>query len=150
MNNFIVEIDLHAPEPTPDQVDALMDILPDEYESAWGMSHGLLQAQLTIPSKTIRQAVDLALLVVSDAAQRAGFGAPQIASLTVSTEAEFERRQSEHEIPDLLSTEEVAEQLGISRQAVVKRAEKLGGRKVGDRAWVFDAATIEKFTSKNG
>ncbi|TQM82937.1 hypothetical protein FHX81_5349 [Saccharothrix saharensis] len=149
MNTFTVKIDLDAPEPTSDQVDVLMDLF-EEYHCTWGMSHDRLRAQLTIPGATFLQAAHLAGLVVGEAVERAGYGSPPVVAITVMTEAEFERREAEHDIPDLLSTEEVAIRLGISRQAVVKRAAKLGGKKVGDRAWVFDAAVIDELIEENG
>ncbi|MFJ5989264.1 hypothetical protein [Lentzea sp. NPDC092896] len=147
MNSFSVQVDLDAPEPTLDQLDLLMD-MPAEYECSWGMFRNRLQAQLTVPAKTLRQAVELGILVAADAARHAGLGTREVVAVAAMTEGEFEHRQAE--IPDLLSTEEVAAQLNISRQAVVKRAEKLGGRKVGDRAWVFDAGTIRKLVSESG
>lgn len=148
MNTFIVQIDLDAPEPTSDQVDVLMDLF-EEYHCSWGMSRGRLQAQLTVPGTTFVQATHLAGLVVGEAVERAGYGSPPVVAVTVMTEDEFERREAELDLPNLLSTEEVSERLGISRQAVVKRAAKLGGRKVGDRAWVFDAAVIDELIGEN-
>jgi hypothetical protein len=145
MKSFSVQVDLDAPEPTLDQLDVLVD-MPEEYECSWGMSHRRLQAQLTVPGRTLRQAIELGIRVASDAVERAGLGPSEVVALAAMTEGEFEHRQAE--IPDLLSTEEVAEQLKISRQAVVKRAEKLGGKKVGDRAWVFDAAAIKKLAEE--
>lgn len=49
-------------------------------------------------------------------------------------------------IPDLLNAVEAAEMLGISRQAVLKRANRgqLPGALVGGTVWVFRRVLIEK------
>jgi len=138
MDDFAIQVELDAPEPTLDQLDVLMDGLA-AFAGTWGAGHGRLQACLTVRAETLRTALVVGIELALDAATQAGLRAPRALAATGSIDALSPPGVG---LDDLLSTGEVARRLGITRQAVVKQAAKLGGRQVGT-AWVFSAARID-------
>jgi hypothetical protein len=139
---FAVRVDMEAPEPTDSQIDVLMDVTRD-YSGAWGSCRDLLSVQLSVHAETLRQACDLAFLIVADVTGQAEIAPCSVVAVEAMTDAEFEERQAHPVLPELLSTEQAAALLGVSRQAVVKRAADLGGVQVGERRWVFPASKFE-------
>lgn len=138
MESYTVQVDLAAPKPTMEQLDVLMEAV-EAFAGTWGTTGGRVQVLLYVPGTTLRQAVTAAFAIVTDAVKQAGMGEPTVLGIEADLHG---LRPSSGYLPALLSTTEVAQRLGISRQAVAKRAEKLGGKQVGE-TWVFSADRIE-------
>lgn len=94
---------------------------------------GWAEAIITVHAESVVQAVAVAVPVLGE-----------VVSLTVMTTEEFDRRPVAAErLPELLSVTEVAERLGVSRQAVLQRLDSgsLPGVKVGS-TWVVSTSVI--------
>jgi excisionase family DNA binding protein len=145
--SIFVELDRNT-EPDAEQIERLVDLSAD-YHGAWGMSpHGWLSVQLTIQAETLRSATDLAFLLLPDLANRAGLGWHTPLSVEAMSSVEFDRRQVEPVIPELVSTAEAAVILGVSEQAVRQQAERglHGAFRVG-KTWVLPRSRVEQAAS---
>lgn len=96
---------------------------------------GLTSVIITFPADTLAQATTTALAVTAFLGEPAG--------IEVLATAEFDRRAGLLTVPDLLSVTEVAERLGVSRQAVLQRIESgsLQGIRVGS-TWAVPARAL--------
>jgi excisionase family DNA binding protein len=126
--NVVAETD--APAAGAEQ---LLDVLAD-YSPAVGRSpFARTEVTITLPATGLRQAVATAVRVLEDAV------APhRLLSLEVLTTADFDRRAGLTPVPALLSVTEAAQELGVSRQAVLQRIEsgRLPATRVGS-AWAI-------------
>lgn len=111
MYTAVVEVDAKSGD-----VDDLMDQLAS-YHAAVGTSpRGWLEARLSLPAESLAQACTTAAAVVEAAA-----GAAAIAC-EVMLEAEHDAREGFTTEPEVLSSAEAAEVLGITRQRVAQLA----------------------------
>ena len=104
--------------------------------------HGVLTTNPTGHTITITYPADSATQATATGiaiAERLG----TITAIDVLPTTEYDRRNGLIPIPDLISVEEAARELGISRQAVVKRIRtgSLQALRVG-RAWIIPSATL--------
>ncbi|WP_051362881.1 helix-turn-helix domain-containing protein [Amycolatopsis thermoflava] len=141
-----VAVDLPADSLTEDQLDALAEVGAG-YHAAWSRSpsaSGWLAVHLTLQAEVLRQATDLAFLVVPDLIKRAGLGWHTPVYLEAMTDAEFQDRQEQPPIPPLLSVAEAAAVLGRTEQAVRLQAEKgrYGAFRIG-KTWAFPRSLVE-------
>jgi len=118
--------------------DAVMDALAAFHPSLSESERGWATATITLPGESLAQATVSALAVVGQA-----FGAEPVAA-EVMTTAEFDAREGWAAVPELLSVTQVAERLGVSRQAVLQRIESksLPASRVG-REWAVPASAVQ-------
>lgn len=121
-----------------DWVDALMDALADWHPAVGSSVRGFVEATITLPADTVRQATSAAALIAQDAAGAAG---GETIALEVMPTAEFDARAGLAPWPEMLSVTQAAERLGVSAQAVRQRLESgsLAGTKVG-ATWVVSGS----------
>ncbi|AEI11801.1 excisionase family DNA-binding protein [Cellulomonas gilvus] len=137
--NARVDLDRPAPrghdDPWVDQVIAELDGYGPAVSRSWD---GRTSIDLTLPATDVRQAVTTTLALVAHAA-----GAVAVTGLEVLTTEALDRRPATKPMPDLLSVTEAAEQLGVSRQAVLQRIEagKLAAARVGT-TWAIPADAV--------
>ncbi|MEU0465050.1 helix-turn-helix domain-containing protein [Amycolatopsis sp. NPDC006131] len=141
-----VAVDLQIDTLTEEQLDALTEVGAG-YHAAWARSPssaGWLSVQLTLQAEVLRQATDLAFLVVPDLIKRAGLGWHTPVYVEAMTDAEFQDRQEQPTIPPLASVAEAAELLRVSEQAVRQAAEKgrYGAFRIG-KSWAFPRSLVE-------
>lgn len=120
-------------------LDDAMDAL-DGYHPAIGAAPGKQwDVTITLPAETLRQAATTAIAVLEQ--QLAG----EVTVIEVMTTATFDIRHGLEPVPDLVSVTEAAAELGISRQAVVKRLEAgtMPGTKVG-ATWVIPQGALRR------
>jgi excisionase family DNA binding protein len=123
-----ITIELNQRNPTLDDIDVLMDAFGDFHPTIGTSAYGWVEVDVTVPGENLRQAIAIGLALAGD-----------VRSITGMTTAEYDRRPTQVErMPQLLSAPDVAERLGISRQAVLTRIERgtLPATKVG-REWVI-------------
>lgn len=120
-------------EPIEDRGDELVTALEQFSPAAGPAGNGNLDVWITVPAHNARQAIDVGLALASSATSAA-----LVAFEALPTE-DFDRREGLTPMPDLVSADEAAEILGVSRQAVSKQFERgtLPGQRVGDRVLVF-------------
>lgn len=53
-------------------------------------------------------------------------------------------------VPELLVTAQVADIMGVTRQAILNRAEFFGGKRLGERLWVFDSRVVYREAAERG
>lgn len=131
--NATVELD------SRDDIDERLLTELDDYHPATGRSpYGRVLVTITLPAETMAQAAKTALLVVGAAARK------PLLAIEVMHAEEFDRRLGVGPVPELASVTEAAEQLGVSRQAVLQRLEAgtLPGQKVGN-GWVIPRAALQ-------
>lgn len=145
MTDYAAHVELGARDLDDAQLEQLRELL-GEYHVAVGTStYGMVSVQLTVPARSLRQAADLAVLIVTDAAGRAGLGDGEPVAIEVLQDDEFDRRLDSPHIPPLVSATQTAELLGISRQGVMKLGANgaLGGMQVGN-LWIFPRHVVER------
>lgn len=126
----------------PDWADATLSALAPYSPALARSPHGRMEVVLTLPAQDLTQATRTALAVLADV--RTPAGAPMtVYAVEVLPTVEFDRRAHLVEVPPLLSIPQAAAELGISRQAVLKRIEagSLTATRVGT-AWAVPAAAI--------
>lgn len=94
---------------------------------------------LTVTAPDLRAAVTIVMALVAEAT-----GGARQTGIEVIPTAEFDRRQRREDLPKLASVTQASKELGISRQAVLKRlaAGSLQGEMVGD-SWVVFQVSID-------
>lgn len=102
---------------------------------------GCAEVIITVPATDLRQAFITACALARDATES------EVVAAEVMTTAEWDRRHGLEPLPELLSVTQVADALGVSRQAVLQRLESgsLSGVKVGN-AWVIQAPVVTAAT----
>lgn len=133
--NATVEVDTRDFD--EDLVDRVIDGLVGYSPAVSTAETGRMQVIVSLPATDLPQAARTAVAMVESAAGR------RAVAVEVMPTAEFDRRNGLDALPELLSVTQVAEQLGVSRQAVLQRLESgsLPGVKVGN-AWVVQAGAI--------
>lgn len=103
------------------------------------LATGRAELIITLPADDLRTAIATALALARDATGDEPVG------IEVVTTAEFDRRNSQAPVPELLSVTQVAETLGVTRQAVLQRIESgsLPAQRVG-KGWAVSAALVER------
>ena len=131
MSEYNVVFELPIRNLDDDGVDKLIEQFIDFHPAVSTSILGWTEVTITVQAETLRQAIATALGL-----------AGEVVSITAMTTAEFDRRPVEVErLPDLLSVSEMAEQLGVSRQAVLQRIESgtLPAVRIG-KAWALPAS----------
>jgi len=125
--------------PTEENGNLLVSALEEFSPAAGPTDAGTMDVWITVQASDARQAAATGLALTRQAAD-----APLIGFEVLST-AEFDRRQWVTPLPELVGSDEAAEMLRMSRQAVVKKftAGGLPGRRVGERTIVFARRDIE-------
>jgi excisionase family DNA binding protein len=98
---------------TPARAIALHDRLADYHASVGTSPRGWLSFQISLPAESLSQAITTALAVIAAAV-------PGVEALhaDVMTEAEFDALNGFVPVPELLSTQEAADELGVTRQRI--------------------------------
>lgn len=131
-------------EPTPDELDDLMEVL-GPFGAAFGMSpRGWLGVRLTVPAEGLRQAAMSATSLVQAADPRL-----RPLALEVMPEDEWEARQAfalPWRLSDVIGTNEAADMIGVSRQRVLQMVAegKLPGLVVG-HSYVIPKQSVEQW-----
>ncbi|SDD41855.1 helix-turn-helix domain-containing protein [Auraticoccus monumenti] len=111
---YTVTVDLAEPFGDEDAVDRAFTQLADYHVSLVATPVGGLAAVLVLDAPTIRQATSTSL-AVTEAAELHPVG------IHVLTTTDWERRMNSTDIPPLVSVQEAADILGVTRQAVLSR-----------------------------
>lgn len=119
--------------------DAFVDALAG-YSPAIGIRADRADITITIPADSLEQAVRTGLAVIAHATAR------DVLAVEVLRTDDFDRRNGLAPIPELVSTAEASELLGVSRQAIAQQIER--GRfttatRVGT-TWAIARAEIER------
>lgn len=124
-------------ETREDIFDDLMAALADYHPAIARSERGWVEAHITLPADTLRQAVTTALAIAEAAS------AVPVLAIEVLPTAEFDARVDLVEVPELVSVTDAAELLGVTRSAVLQRLESgsLPGTKVG-KTWVIQRAVV--------
>lgn len=135
--NAIVDLGVRS-----DDDNRIIDALGDYHGVLAGGRAGTLEAIITIPAESLRQAATTALAVCESATRR-----PAVAIEVMPTDL-FDRRHGLEPLPEQLSVTEVAQLLGVSRQAVLQRidAGSLPATRVG-RSWAVRADVLDRTRS---
>lgn len=54
------------------------------------------------------------------------------------------------DVPELLVTAQVSDIMGITKQAILSRPNVYGGRRIGERLWVFDSRVVYREAAARG
>lgn len=132
-------------EPTEANADEIVTAL-EAYDPAAGPAEnntGNVDVWITIQAKNTRQAIDTGLALASQASSA------ELTAFEVLTTEDFDRRNGLTPVPALIGSEEAAEMLGISRQAIGQKyaAGQLPGHRVGERVIVFARHDIEQLAA---
>lgn len=116
-------------------LDDVVDELAEHHAAASPAGRRLVEAVITVPAESLRQATVTALALL----ERAG----HVETLEVVPTAVFDARNGLAPLPQLVSVTEAADALGVTRQAVLQRLEAgtLPGTKVG-ATWAIPAAAV--------
>lgn len=94
MTTYAARVELAERQPTDEQLDALVETLHD-YSAAVGITDtGRTTVQLSVPATALKQATDLAVLVVADAARQVGISDAEVRALEVRAEDELDQETS--------------------------------------------------------
>lgn len=124
-------------------IDAIMDALKDHHVAATSHPLGYVQATITLPADTVRQATTTALALADTVTHPTrGFAVPVLSIEVLPTDV-FDAMLGVEATPELLSVTQAAEQLKVSPQAVRERLERgtLPGIKIG-ATWAVYAAAL--------
>jgi len=116
----------------------------DEYGGQVGDSLAGAQATLTVEAATVAEACVLACAVVAEALGADAVGCYVITAAAARRQLGVHPELAELEVGDLLSVNDVAELLGVTRQAVLARISSgtLQATKVG-RDWAVSRAAVK-------
>ncbi|WP_333745462.1 hypothetical protein [Streptomyces sp. IBSBF 2950] len=119
-----MHVELLNDDSTPeDSLDAMHERLTAYHASLGYAPNRNVSVQMTVDAGTARQALDIALKAVTQAARAAGTSAT-VVGVELLTEDEFDRRLAEPPIPPLGGLSEIAEILDVSRQRAGQLAER--------------------------
>lgn len=138
MPSYTAIVELDGAPHTEDEIDALMDRLSAFHVTVGESIRRNPQITLTIDGATLAAASQAAHSLIESADSRV------IASSQIMFTHDFDKTGGVLEVPPLLSVSEVAERLGITRQAVMKRITtgSLPATKIGN-AWVVPEPAVE-------
>lgn len=139
---FNVAAEINCPPPTDEQIGTLTTAIGEYHGAAGTSQRGNLSVRVSVQAESLRQAVNMACLVVDDAVERAGLGA-DLLSVEAMPEEEFDTREEIPTITDPIGAQDAAEILGVSRQRITQTAQRLGGFLVSGK-WVFSRALVER------
>lgn len=130
--NATVELTTKA---TADSLAGLLDAYADYHPAAARTPTGRTELIVTVPAESLAQAASTVLALI----KAAGHTPTRLELLATD---DFDRRAGLPIVPDLVSVSEAAEQLGITRQAVLQRIEAgtLPAKKVGSTYAIARAA----------
>lgn len=128
--------------PSPDEVDAVMDRLAGYPVSLSVTPRGYRAARITLPADNLAGASTAALLAVTHGY---GLGLDGAVSLEVMSESEADLREGSLEVPDLIGATEAAQMLGVSPQRVRQMIEegKLAAHRIGERSFALVRTEVE-------
>jgi excisionase family DNA binding protein len=131
MTRYNARIEYATREPVDDH---LIHALVDHHPATGRSARGWVEATISLPAESLRQATVTALALAEAAL------AAEVLALEVLPTVEFDARLGATPLPELLTVSQVAEKLGVSRQAVLQRLESgsLPGQKLGN-AWAVPA-----------
>lgn len=138
--NIVAELDAPFDE---DTVEQLIDPIAD-YSGAVGRSElGRTEIVFTLPADSVRQANTTALAILDQYP-------PALVSLRVLPASDFDRLTEAAELPALVSVSEAAEELGVSRQSILKsiKTAKLPATRVGD-TWAVRKSVVQARAREN-
>lgn len=138
--NVIAELDT---EFGPENAEQLLDPIAD-YSGAAGRSElGHAEVIFTVPADSVRQANSTALAILET------YPWP-LRSVRVLLTADYDRLLDGVDLPPLLSVQEAADRLGISRQAVIKAisTERLPAIRVGG-TWIVRESSVLARTQRS-
>ncbi|MDX3298686.1 hypothetical protein PV569_34040 [Streptomyces scabiei] len=119
-----MHVELHNGGTSESALDAMREHLIAYHATLGYAPNGNVSVQLTVDTGTARQALDIALKAVTQAARDVSTSTTVLA-VELLTEDEFDRRLDEPAIPELAGLSEVADILGgISRQRAGQLAER--------------------------
>jgi excisionase family DNA binding protein len=97
------------------------------------------EVTITLPADTLAQATTTALAILT-----VNFAPADLLSIEVLTTADFDRRLGVEPIPELVSVTQAAEELGVTRQAVLQRIESgsLPATRIGT-SWAIPQASLD-------
>ena len=139
--NVVAELDATFGE---ENAEALLGPIA-EYSGAAGRSElGYAEVVFTIPAESVRQATSTALAVL-------GTYPWSLRSLRVLSTADFDRLTDAMALPPLVSVQEAAEDLGMTRQGVLKaiKGKVLPATRVGG-TWVLQRSVVEGARARRG
>ncbi|WCT05895.1 helix-turn-helix domain-containing protein [Rhodococcus qingshengii] len=132
--NVVAELDAPFDEGT---VELLIDPIAD-YSGAVGRSElGRAEIVFTLPADSVRQANTTALAILDQYPST-------LVSFRVLPASDFDRLTEAAELPALVSVSEAAEELGVSRQSILKsiKTAKLPATRVGD-TWAVRKSVVQ-------
>lgn len=138
--NVIAELDAPFDEDTAEQ---LLDPIAD-YSGAAGRSElGHTEVVFTLPAETLRQATTTALALL-------GTYRWPLHSMRVLPTDDYDRLVDALDVPPLLSVQETADRLGISRQGVLKAITtgSLPALRVGS-TWIVRESAVRARTQRS-
>lgn len=138
--NVVAELDAPFDEGT---VELLIDPIAD-YSGAVGRSElGRTEIVFTLPADSVRQANTTALAILDQYP-------PALVSLRVLPAGDFDRLTEAAELPALVSVSEAAQELGVSRQSILKsiKTAKLPATRVGD-TWAVRKSVVQARAREN-
>jgi excisionase family DNA binding protein len=132
-------------EATEERADDLVTTFLGFHPAASPAENNQLEVWLTIQAANLRQAVEVGL------ALGAKYDA-ELSAIEVLPTADYDRRVGLTPVPELISTDDAADLLGVSRQAVDKqiRSGKLRGHRVGERTVVLARADVLAAVARKG
>jgi len=152
MQTWDVTVTYDVPLPDEPVLDQILENLPSG-SAVGGAAVGRspwsdrLAISITVHGRHVDDASRVGLLLADNAlyALVADEPLPRRVGVEVLDEEETERRTVEPQAPDLMSTAEAAEALGITPAAMRQRGQRgeLGAVKVGDAGWVFSRRAVE-------
>lgn len=120
---------------TETRTDSILDALAPYSPAIAADATGLAEVVITFPADNLAQAVRTAVGLL-DPLHPIG--------LEVVLTSLWDKRSEAIPVPDLLSVSEVADRLGVSRQAVLQRIESgsLPATRIGNRLWAIPAGSV--------
>ncbi|MFI1765159.1 helix-turn-helix domain-containing protein [Streptomyces sp. NPDC020800] len=145
--NVYVEFGAHSV--SPEHYGDLMEALADHAPGVGPAANGNLSARLFVNAETVLDALAQAVKITSHAVR--GLGLPDtIVGVEALTEAEFERREAEPQVPELAGVTEAAAILDVHKQQIARLVERGELVPVQDLAGgsVFAAAMVRTYAEK--
>jgi excisionase family DNA binding protein len=132
--NIVAEVDIN---PTPKRAEGWMDALADYSPAVGRTPRGRAELIITIPARSLEQAINTGLAILSRAAG-------QLAAFAVLATSDFDARSEDVPLPQLVGATEAAEIVGVSRQRIQQMADagQLPHTRVGN-ALAFPRQVVE-------